>query len=82
VEVCKPKLMAELNNPVMYISFYFVCTQSLGRRRLAIKLLEEESSCALQVPLLLSLATRQTKKGGEIWQGVAVARALVWCASA
>ena len=30
--------------------------QSVGRRRLALKLLEEESSCALQVPLLLSLS--------------------------
>mmetsp|Transcript_11428 Transcript_11428/g.29770 ORF Transcript_11428/g.29770 Transcript_11428/m.29770 type:complete len:737 (+) Transcript_11428:2-2212(+) len=38
--------------------------QSVGRRRLAIKLLEEESSCALQVPLLLSLATRPAKKTG------------------
>lgn len=47
-------------------------SQSLGRRRLAIKLLEEESSCALQVPLLLSLATRQTKKPG----GVTVSYAL------
>lgn len=47
-----------------------MCLQSVGRRRLAIKLLEEESSCALQVPLLLSLATRQPSKkpGGACFQ--------------
>lgn len=30
--------------------------QAIGRRRLALRLLEEETSCALQVPLLLSLS--------------------------
>jgi hypothetical protein len=44
---------------------FFAC-QSVGRRSLAIKLLEEEPSAAQQVPLLISLA-----KGGGTTSGQA-----------
>jgi hypothetical protein len=40
--------------------------QAVGRRRLALLLLEEESSCALQVPLLLSLASSVPAGGASL----------------
>ncbi len=40
--------------------------QAVGRRRLALLLLEEESSCALQVPLLLSLASSVPAGGANL----------------
>jgi hypothetical protein len=48
--------------------------QSVGRRSLAIKLLEEEPSAAQQVPLLLSLAktagTSSSSSGGAAASGL------------
>jgi hypothetical protein len=43
-----------------------LCLQSVGRRSLAIKLLEEEPSAAQQVPLLISLAKGASTTSGQL----------------
>lgn len=50
--------------PALSLLFATACLQSVGRRSLAIKLLEEEPSAAQQVPLLISLAKTVTSSSG------------------